>query len=458
MPVVLSRRAALGSVLAAAGASCGPADPREKARTSSDSGGPAPGQIDHIIIVMMENRSFDHYLGARALVEGRTDEDGLRADLSNPTAGGEAVTPFASAEPCVHDPPHSWGSSHDQWNEGANDGFVRAYANSGAPAEGRGAMAYQQRADLPITWALADNFCVADRYFCSVMGPTWPNRLYGHMASSQGKTNNSFPGGSAFTEKTVWKALEEAGLEWGYYYADLPYIGVFADHWNDTRVFTFDRFAEHVANGRLAPVVWIDPAFSYNDNHPPHHPGLGELFLAGIYEALASSPIWERCLLILTYDEHGGFFDHVPPPTTDDDRASDGFDQLGFRVPTLFVGPWVKQGVDHSTYDHTSWIKYVCERFGLEPWNRRLQAAQSIAGCLDVDRMARGEPLPAVPLPAFVFDESAVGPECFYSRTPAHLEALAERARDQGIPVVFPDPVAARAPFLAEWRRRGLIT
>jgi hypothetical protein len=145
----------------------------------------------------------------------------------------------------------------------------------------------------------------------------------------------------------------------------------------------------------------------------------------------------------------------VPPPTTADDRQSEGFDQLGFRVPTLFIGPWVKQGVDHTLYDHTSWIRYVCDRHGITPWNARLQAANSIAACLDEDRMARGEPLPAAPLPAFLFDESAVPEECFYGNTPAHLERLAEAARRAGLAVTFPDAVLARAPFLAEWRRRS---
>ena len=116
--------------------------------------------------------------------------------------------------------------------------------------------------------------------------------------------------------------------------------------------------------------------------------------------------------LIVTYDEHGGFFDHVAPPTSADDNADIGFDQLGFRVPTLLVGPYVRPGVDHTTYDHTSWLKYVCERFGLTPWTARIEAATSIAGVLDTDRMARGEATSPIELPAWDLDDSAVGDEC----------------------------------------------
>ena len=168
-----------------------------------------------------------------------------------------------------------------------------------------------------------------------------------------------------------------------------------------------------MAAGDLPAFTWIDPGFTYNDDHPPHHVVLGQLYLALVVESLARSPLWERCLLVITYDEHGGFHDHVPPPTLGDERAAEGFDQLGFRVPALVVGPWVRQGVDSTTYENTSVLKYVCERWGVEPWNERLRATNSLAGCLDEARMASGVALPPPELPVFAAPEvDTLPPEC----------------------------------------------
>ena len=447
----LTRREALkGAAAATAAASCG---------TGGDSGtASGPGSIDTIIIVMMENRSFDHWLGARKLLEGAA-EDGLTDTMSNPGTDGSPVAPYAEAAPCPSDPPHGWTSCHDQWNQGQNDGFVTEYAARNG-TDGTGVMAYQTRETAPISWALADSFGVCDQYFCSVMGPTWPNRFYAHMASSEGKQDNSLPDGSAgFTEMNIWKALSAAGVDWGYYYSDLPILGLMADTWDDSRVGMVEDFYAKAEAGTLPPVVWLDPAFSYNDNHPPHHPGLGELFLASIYEALAASPQWERCLLILTYDEHGGFFDHVAPGTCQDDHAKDGFDQLGFRVPTLLIGPWVKQGAISTPFDHTSWLKMVCETHGIDPWNTRLKWATSLAEGIDQDRLARNEPLPPVALPAFDFDPETVGEECFYGQTlPRPLQVLRDHCEAQGFPYRLADRGAVVGPFVRQWKRRGLVS
>ena len=447
-----TRRDALKRAAAAAAvAGC-----KSPASGGADDTGVVPGQIDHVIVVMFENRSFDHWLGARTLLEGRTEEDGLSAEMSNLGADGSPIAPFPSAVPCLSDPPHSWNATHSQINDGAMDGFATQYA-ARVGGNGEGVMAYQQREDLPITWALADAGTVCSRWFCSVAGPTWPNRLYGHMASSQGQTTNDLPDDQpAFTERTVWKALEEIGIDWHYYYGDLPFIGLFADHWDDSKIGPMDDFFRDCERGDLAPVIWIDPAFSYNDNHPPHHPGLGELLLGSIYEALATSPAWERCLLIVLYDEHGGFFDHVPPPLTEDDRAEDGFDQLGVRTPTMILGPWARQGVDPTVYDHSSWIRFICDRYGIEPWNARLRAATGIDAAIDWDRMERGEPTPPISLPAFDFDPDSVADECFTSRV-AHLEKLAGILAARGILIPLGRPELTRSPFIREWRKKGLI-
>lgn len=456
-PSKLSRRDALRAAAAAAtAAACDP-----KAQLKGDSGGPTgPGSIEHVVFIMMENRSFDHFMGARALVEGVSDEDGLTADMSNPMPDGTPVTPYATVDPCPTDPPHSWGSSHAQFNDGACDGFVTEYADRGdAQDGGAGVMAYLTRQDVPFTFAWADAYTVCDAWFSSVMCGTWPNRLYSHSGTAMGKKNNSLPEDTTFFEqRTIWQALDEKGVSWKYYYSDLPYIAVFKDHSDPERTVTIDHFFEDIANGELAQVTQIEPAFGYNDNHPPHHPGLGELFLASVYEAIAGSRFWDKCLIVITYDEHGGFFDHVPPPTVDDDRADEGFDQLGFRVPSLLIGPWVKQGVDHTVYDHTSYLKYLCEKFDIEPWTVRMQQANSLSAGLDFDRMERNDPLPAIDLPVFEFDPETVGPEClYYDGPPAHLQLLAEHLKQTGLEIRLDDLKKTRGPWLKAWSSQGLI-
>lgn len=369
------------------------------------------GQIDHVIVVMMENRSFDHYLGALTLEEGRDEIDGLTGLETNPSNLGEDVPVFKLDISCQEDPPHSWGSSHAQYNQGANDGFVIKHEGNHGYEVGAEAMGYYGREALPIHYALADHYCVPDRFFCSVMSSTWPNRFYGHTGSSKGiQGNDTHPDG--YDQMSVYKALEEVGEDWRYYYTDVPFIGLLEDHWDGERIGTVEEFLIAARNGSLPAFTWIDPGFTYNDDHPPHHVGLGQMFLATIYEALAQSPAWERTLLVITYDEHGGFFDHVPPPTTPDDYPE--FIQMGFRIPALIVGPWVKQGVDPTVYDHASVLKYVCERFGIEPWNTRIAGVNSIAEALDQDRMAQNLPLDPVVLPAFSVPDAEVTEDCHY--------------------------------------------
>ncbi len=379
--------------------------------------GEAAGRIDHVIVVMMENRSFDHYLGALTLTEGRLDVDGLTGAESNPDRDGQPVAVYHLDVDCVDDPPHGWSASHSQWSEGTNSGFYLEHADRVGAEIGREVMGYYTRDELPITYALADHYAVPDRYFCSVMGPTWPNRLYAQAGTSGGESSNDLPetDSGLFTFKTIYQALEEAGLGWHYYYTDVPFIGLFKDHWKEAQIDLIEEFFRDVERGELPEFTWVDPGFLYNDDHPPHHPGLGQMFLALIYEALARSPIWERCLLVITYDEHGGFYDHVPPPTTEDDYAELGFDQLGFRVPTIAVGPWVRPGVSHTVLDHTSVLRYVCDRFGVEPWNTRIAAATSIEALLDKTAMARNQALEPAVLPAFEVPESELLDTCFYS-------------------------------------------
>jgi phospholipase C len=160
-------------------------------------------------------------------------------------------------------------------------------------------------------------------------------------------------------------------------------------------------FMDDAAAGKLPPVVYIDPGFNMNDDHPPVHPINGQELISMVYTALANSPQWKNCMLVITYDENGGFFDHVSPPTTVDDQAALGFNQMGFRVPTLVAGPYVKEGLVSSTvHDHCSALRELEVAFDLEPLNQRTMAANDLSDFIDAERLAKGDWKPPITIPA----------------------------------------------------------
>jgi phospholipase C len=387
--------------------------------TGADAGTPdaAPVQgLTTYVVVMMENRSYDHYLGARKLIEGLPG-DGLTADMFNPDVDGTVVPIYRETDHCVADPPHGWEQSRNQMDGGANDGFLRAYR---AAHEGQKllpyVMGYFGREDIPLTWALADHYASSDRWFSSVLGPTFPNRFYLHSAQSGGRMDNRLV---AADWPSFPRQLTDAGVPWTYYYSDLPFLGLFADlaDVSPTNFKTFPGdFMADAAAGTLPPVTYIDAIFIQafgNDDHPPRHPIRGQAFLASIYAALAASPQWNNTLLLNTYDEHGGFFDHVPPPKAADDRAAEGFDQLGFRVPMVAAGPYVKQGhLSSVVRDHSSVIKHLCGVFDLEPPTARAAAAADLSEIIDQQRLAALDPAPPAEVPAIELDESTIEDEC----------------------------------------------
>jgi phospholipase C len=408
-----------------------------------------PDGLTTFVYLMMENRSYDHYFGARNL-EG-LGGDGLANAKSMPDINGAMIAPFAAGDDrnaaaptvCDPDPPHGWDASHLAFNTGANDGFLQqhqiAHDNNAQLLEPQ---KYLERVNLPISWALADAYTVCDRWFCSVMGPTLPNRAYWHVGTSIGIDNNGeilSEIGAGVPVPTIYNRLEEAGVDWAYYFGSLSVVSLM--HGNDGpfkidlgpsdgtgRVRRFGdpgvgagQFFEDAAAGRLPSVVYIDPAFGSNDDHPPVHPILGQELIAAVYTALAKSPQWKNCMLVVTYDEHGGYADHVAPPTTTDDTlekfGKPGFEQMGFRVPTLVAGPYVKQSyVSNVTYDHTSALKHLQNHFGLEGLTARMAAANDLSDCLDLDRLARNDPADPIELPTLLateypFDGAACIPE-----------------------------------------------
>jgi len=365
-------------------------------------------RVDTVVILMMENRTFDHFLGSLSLEEGRTEVDGLTAEMSNPDASGEPIFPFRATEDCLSDPPHSWSASHDQFNDGANDRFVTRYSSS-TPEN---VMGYYTRDKLPALYALSDAFVTCDAWFSSVMTSTWPNRVYSICAENGGVQGNDFAT-DAFP--SIFTPLAEAGHSWGGFYSNLPSVILAPDRLiTEVQMQTIDHFFSRAAAGTLPNVCFIEPIYGRNDDHPPVHPTAGQIFIQQIYDALAKSPQWDQCVFFITYDEHGGFFDHVPPPTTKDNYKKDGFDQMGFRVPSLIVGPWVKPGhVDHTVYGHTSMLAFIEHLFDIEPLTKRDAAQDPMRDAFDWEALAANSPLPPVALDPIEADEDEIyAPEC----------------------------------------------
>ncbi len=399
-------------------------------------GDDGPVGITTYVYLMLENRSYDHALGARAL-EGLPG-DGLKPTTANPDKNGVVVPAFAAgddrnasvASVCDPDPPHGWDASHLQFNNGAMDGFVTEYQKDHTDIAGVEPMKYLERVNIPITWALADAYSSCDRWFCSVMGPTLPNRAYWHAGTSFGINSNSevidkFSTGVPVP--TIYNRLDEAGVDWAYYYGSLAVVSLLGNpgpfqldlgpddgtgrvrRFGDAKLGN-GQFFKDAAAGKLPSVVYIDPAFGTNDDHPPVHPILGQELIAAVYTALAKSPQWKNIMLVITYDEHGGYFDHVPPPMTTDDTLEkfgvDGFQQMGFRVPAIVIGPYVKQGyVSSVQLDHTSALKHLQNAFGLASLNARVDAATDLTDCIDLDRLAAGDPADPVAIPEIDADE-----------------------------------------------------
>jgi phospholipase C len=380
-----------------------------------------------MVFMMLENRTYDHIFGARSMIEGKPG-NGLTAGITNPDINGAPVAIYEAgtmaAQLCVEDPPHSWNPSRVQWNNGANDGFVKAYQMShGNNTSLTECMQYMTRKHQPISWALADAYTTCDAWHASVLGPTLPNRAYWHAGTSLGLDNNDAVLDAAFSglpAPTIYNFLQEKGVDWGYYYGNLPVASLFGNEGPykvnvEGKVKSFTNYLDDVfdptgdfftdaAAGKLPPVVYIDPAFFINDDHPPAHPLRAQELIAAVYTALATSPQWKNSLLVITYDEHGGFYDHVSPGKAADDYAAQGFDQLGFRVPATVIGPYVKQGyVSSVQYDHTSPLKHIANTFGITPFTMRMAAANDLMDCIDMDRLARGDWAAPIELPAIDF-------------------------------------------------------
>jgi phospholipase C len=425
-------------------------------------------EIEHVVILINENRSFDSYFGTYRGVRGFSDphalrlKDGSRKKVFAQPFPGAAGRPYGghllpfrfdtnNQGECVNDIDHGWPTLHQSWNGGAMDSFLSAHLQTNGLRDGPNTMGYYERADLPFFHALADAFTICDGHHCSVIGPTDPNRLYSMSATldpdgvaggpilSTSSTRAERVGTLTWT--TMPEQLQARGISWKVYggpdanYGDnvLPYFKVYqqnpqlaANAFTPTFPGTFEA---DCAAGTLPQVSWI-LAPLLDSEHPPAPVSYGEYAAAQVLDALTgSSPLWAKTALFVTYDENGGFFDHVPPPVappgtkgeylTVNPLPSDaggvaGPVGLGFRVPLLVVSPFSRGGfVCSDTFDHTSLLRFLETRFGAEvpnlsAWRRSvtgdLTSALSLAKRPDAS-------VPTLPQPSLL-DPRVLASDC----------------------------------------------
>jgi phospholipase C len=363
-------------------------------------------RMDTVVFLMQENRSFDHYFGTWSIDEGRP-VDGLARGMSNANSMGAPVEVYAEGAKCLADPPHSWNRARAQFNGGRNDGFVLESEEDNGIEHAGEVMGYLRRDQVPIVHTMADHHALCERWFCSVLGGTWPNRFYSLAAQSGGVMRND-PGGD-YSFFNVYDRLQSAGRSWAVYFSNVSFSALFPRDYDRNLFRPIERFFDDAAAGTLPSFAVVEPVYGLNDDHPPGHPLAGQIFIATIYDALAKSPQWNRTTFIVTYDEHGGFYDHVPPPKAPDARAAEGFDQLGFRVPTIVAGPWVRNAhVSATAYDHTSMLALLRALYGIRPLTERDAAAADMTDLFDLERVEKEDPLPPAELPIIEADDAVI--------------------------------------------------
>jgi phospholipase C len=333
--------------------------------------GKVQSPLKNVVISCQENRSFDHYFGYAPQVQA--DGFGPPPGYTQPGTGNVGHAPFELTALRSVDPPHGWGDVHDQWNKGRMDGFFKNAQR--VTGDGNNSIPYYTANELPYYYSLFDSTAgLCANYFCSVLGPTWPNRFYLMSGTSGGITTNGLWGYGIFDSgpwPIILDLLDDAGVTWKIYYigfdgvevGDTDNVAVFWSRYaHDPRTTaSLDDYLNDCAAGTLPNVSWIISSFSMQfDEHPDADVSVGMGFQHQIIDALRASPQWDKAAFLLTYDEHGGFFDHVPPPQVD----AYG---LGVRVPLWVISPHAKRGVVTSARpaDHVSTLKFIERLFGL---------------------------------------------------------------------------------------------
>jgi phospholipase C len=355
-------------------------------RGDSMSPEPESNSLDHIIVVTMENRSFDHLLGWLPTADGKQSGLSFRDtdDVLQPT---HHLTSFDGCGQA--DPNHSTEGAQVQFNNGACDGWLLAEGSD------LSAIGYYIAADLPFLGQAATQWTVLDRYFAPFSGPTYPNRIIS-LAGQTDRTSNTLV---ASELPTIWDRLKDKGLTGANYGTSLTSSALWGFRYQSL-IKPIDFFYTDAAAGNLPNVSYVDPELSTdfaNSYHPPGDIRNGEAFMASIYKAVTTGPQWKSSLLIFTFDEWGGFYDHVPPavaPLSQLERDAGNVDgRRGFRVPTILVSPFAQRhAVSSKVYDHASILRLIESRWNLQPLALRDTSANNL-----MDELNLTLPLTAAP-------------------------------------------------------------
>ena len=376
-----------------------------------------PGElndIEHVVILIQENRSFDHYFGMLPGVRGFGDKSVPRSRFEQPgypvEGYGGVLMPFhptsgpAPGERCFPDITHSWVPQHESWNNGAMDSFVKTHLTFDGEDDGAATMGYYTRDDIPFYYALAENYTVCDNYFCSVLGPTYPNRLYAMTATIDPDGKNGGPlvetvSGfeeyrGRFTWETMPEALTSAGVSWKSYTGlELGYEDNMLEFFKNFQTNSTlaekglrptypNDFVQDLKREELPQVSWVNTS-ALQTEHPGYSSAkVGEFIVDNLLMRLHKHGYWEKTALFVTWDENGGFFDHVAPPVppagtpeefltvpdvSHDAGGIEGPIGLGFRVPMLVLSPYARGGfLCSEAFDHTSTLRFLETRFGVE--------------------------------------------------------------------------------------------
>ncbi len=378
-------------------------------------GHPSLPEIEHVVVLMMENHSFDNLLGMvpyelprRRAVDGLTSR--RRAILnSNPDAQGKPVHAGHATSPCQLDavPSQAWNASHEAFDGGRNDGFVRA--------SGPTAMWFWDRRDIPFTYSLARYFPIGNRYFCSTLCQTYPNRRFFFAATASGSIDDrAYALNTPAANGTIFDRLDAHGISWREYAQQVSSNLILPNVRNNpaqlARNAPFAQFLTDAAAGALPQFSVIDPNYSTTSEENPQDIQVGEQFIAQVVQAVMQAPTWRKTALFLTYDEHGGYYDHVPPPraiapdsippqTAPGDQPG-GYDRYGFRVPLIVVSPWARRDyVSSVVQDHTSIGAFVERKWNLPAMTFRDANAHPMTDYFDFRRPAFATPPRLAPAP-----------------------------------------------------------
>ena len=373
-------------------------------------------QIEHIVVVMQENHSFDNYFGMLGRGDGFTLDDQGKPTATNPDDAGQPVRVFHMANTCqAHTVTQNWNSTHLQWNDGAMDGFVRTSKAA--------AMGYWDGSDIPFYYGLARTFPVCDRWFASCMGQTYPNRRFLLCGSALGSINTigqtDLP---APRNGTIVEALNRAGVSWRDYNHPFPSLLLFPSVFqaNIDKCPPIDQFFTDAAAGTLPGVSFVESDGTTTSEEDPQDISMGEAFTARVVNAVMQSPNWATTVLVFCYDEHGGYYDHVAPPAAvpPDDIAPilivhpgehltglpallpGDYARYGFRVPAVVVSPYARPDyVSHVVRDQTSILSLMEHTFNVPALTNRDGAADNLLECLDLAGSPAFLTPPALPAP-----------------------------------------------------------